>query len=83
MSMDDFFKYELPRIKRMESEAFYTLAREKGYQEGLKIGLEEVSVSTAKNLLSEGMSIASVVKNTKLSLEKVTILAKELGLTDV
>ena len=32
--MDDFFKYELPRIKRMESEAFYTLAREEGFQEG-------------------------------------------------
>ena len=70
--MDDFFRYELPRIQHMESEAFYTLAREEGREKGSK--------EVAQNLLLEGLSVEFVAKTAKLSLEKVQLIAKQLGL---
>ena len=72
MSMDDFFKYELPRIKRMESEAFYTLAREEGFKKRFEEGSYMVSV--AKKLLIEGISLECTADISTLSLEKITII---------
>ena len=72
MDRDDFFNYEASRLALMEARAFYTLAREEGAEENR----EEI----AQNLLLDGMSIESVVKNTKLPLEKVKLMAKQLDI---
>ena len=48
-------------------------------EEGKEIGKQERSIEIARNLLTNGLSIEIVAKNTNLSIEKVQEIADSLG----
>ena len=59
----------------MEIKDMKKREREKGKQEGLRVGKQERTLEIAKAMLADGMEIAKVAKLTNLSVKEVTALA--------
>ena len=55
--------------------------REEGWAEGREEGRTEVRLETAKNMLMNNISLEMIAKCTRLSLEQVRALKKEVCVT--
>ena len=53
------------------------IAENKGYEEGIEEGSKQKAYEIAKNMLEENISIESIVKFTKLSIEEIEQLSKK------
>ena len=53
-------------------------AREEGKLEGMKLGSKEAKIDVAKSLIKIGLTNEQIVEATKISIEEINILRKEV-----